>query len=96
MVPAFEFDEAKSAVNMDKHGIDFVEAQRLWASGELVFAPARPLKDEIRAAAIGTLESKYWVAFFTMRTETIRLISVRRARVKEIEYYESFRTRQNL
>ena len=27
----FEFDSAKSAANRDKHGIDFVEAQQLWA-----------------------------------------------------------------
>ena len=26
----FEFDPAKSALNKDKHGIDFVEAQALW------------------------------------------------------------------
>ena len=26
----FEFDEQKSRVNKAKHGIDFVEAQRLW------------------------------------------------------------------
>lgn len=26
----FEFDEAKSKANQDKHGIDFVAAQKLW------------------------------------------------------------------
>ena len=26
----FEFDEAKSAVNLAKHGIDFMTAQELW------------------------------------------------------------------
>ena len=26
----FEFNEAKSRANQDKHGIDFREAQRLW------------------------------------------------------------------
>ena len=26
----FEFDEAKSKANLDKHGIDFVAARRLW------------------------------------------------------------------
>jgi len=29
----FEFDPQKSAVNKDKHGIDFVEAQALWLKG---------------------------------------------------------------
>jgi uncharacterized protein len=26
----FEFDPAKSAANLEKHGIDFVRAQALW------------------------------------------------------------------
>ena len=26
----FEFDEAKSRHNKEKHGIDFVDAQKLW------------------------------------------------------------------
>lgn len=26
----FEFDEAKSRINLGKHGIDFDEAQKLW------------------------------------------------------------------
>ena len=90
MSPAFEFDEAKSAVNKDKHGIDFVEAQRLWATSPQVVTPARPLENELRMALIGKLDEKHWVAVYTMRNETVRLISVRRARVKEIEYYESF------
>lgn len=27
----FEFDSAKSAANLDKHGIDFIDAQALWS-----------------------------------------------------------------
>jgi uncharacterized protein len=87
---AFEFDEAKSAANKNKHGIDFVEAQRLWATGSEVVIPARPLENELRMAMIGKLDEKHWVAVYTLRNETIRLISVRRARIKEKEYYESF------
>ena len=85
----FEFDKAKSSGNKLKHGIDFVEAQALWTEGIPAFAPARALEDELRLAAIGKLDGRHWVAFYTMRGEAIRLISVRRARQKEIEYYES-------
>ncbi len=85
----FEFDEAKSAANKAKHCLNFVEAQELWAGGVLLKTPAMTLKDEQRWAAIGKLASKHWVAFYTMRGETIRLISVRRARTGEIKYYES-------
>ena len=34
MAWTFEFDRAKSETNKAKHGIDFAEAQRLWADSE--------------------------------------------------------------
>ncbi|MGH9625589.1 MAG: BrnT family toxin, partial [Bryobacteraceae bacterium] len=37
----FEFDREKSAVNKDKHGIDFEEAQELWRDSDLLEIPAR-------------------------------------------------------
>lgn len=38
----FEFDPAKSESNAKKHGIDFVEAQLLWADDNRIEIPARP------------------------------------------------------
>ena len=38
--------------------------------------------------AIGQIGGKLWTAIFTMRGETVRLISVRRSREKEAKYYE--------
>ena len=32
----FEFDEAKSRLNLDKHRIDFCEAQALWKDPDLL------------------------------------------------------------
>lgn len=32
----FEFDESKSQANLQKHGIDFVDAQELWADPDLI------------------------------------------------------------
>jgi len=29
-MPSFEYDENKSKTNQQKHGIDFIEAQKLW------------------------------------------------------------------
>ena len=85
----FEFDEAKSAANKTKHGIDFVSAQELWKDDELVIFPARALVGEDRSGAIAKLNEKHWTAYFTMRGEKIRLISVRRSRKNEVEFYES-------
>jgi len=39
----FEIDPDKSAVNKDKHGIDFVEAQALWHQDSGLRVAARSL-----------------------------------------------------
>ena len=85
----FEFDPAKSAANKDKHGIDFVEAQALWLDGglEVVLSKSR-MSDEERFLAIGRIAGKHWTAICTLRGEAIRIISVRRARKEEVDYYE--------
>jgi uncharacterized DUF497 family protein len=83
----FEFDPAKSAANKAKHGIDFVEAQALWADDGLVDAPI-PLRGEPRFLAIGRIDGKHWTAVWTLRGEAVRIISVRRARKTEVMFYE--------
>jgi uncharacterized DUF497 family protein len=44
---------------------------------------------EFDIAKSASNKEKHWVAFYTRRADAIRLISVRRARTKEVEYYES-------
>lgn len=84
---SFEYDQAKSAVNRDKHGIDFEEAQELWRDPDLLEIPARTT-DEQRWMVIGKLGKKHWSAVITRRGDTIRLISVRRSRDEEVKVYE--------
>jgi uncharacterized DUF497 family protein len=83
---AFEFDPTKSAANLVKHGIDFVRAQRLWRDPDRLEIPARSL-DEPRTQVIGQVDDVMWSAFITLRGETIRIISVRRARDEEKAAY---------
>jgi uncharacterized protein len=84
----FEYDEAKSRANLAKHGIDFVGAQELWADPNLLEIPAKTI-DEPRFLVIGRVAGKHWSAVVTYRNDTIRLISVRRARPEEVSLYES-------
>ena len=84
----FEFDDKKSLANLEKHGIDFVAAQQLWADPDLIEIEARST-DEPRALVIGAIEDKIWSAVITYRGEIIRIISVRRSRKAEIDIYES-------
>jgi uncharacterized DUF497 family protein len=82
----FEFDEAKSNANQRKHGIDFIEAQQLWADEKRVQLPARSLREE-RFVIVGLIEGRHWSAIVTRRGTTLRIISVRRARREEVAKY---------
>ncbi len=84
----FEFDENKSQSNKIKHGINFLEAQKLWNDVERLEIPAKSL-DEPRFVIIGRIGAKLWAAVVTYRGEKIRIISVRRARKSEVALYES-------
>ena len=85
--PRFEFDEAKSRLNKRKHGIDFVEAQELWLDPDSTELPARD-EGEPRWVLIGMMAGRHWAGFITYRKERVRIISVRRARPKEVSFYE--------
>ena len=84
----YEFDENKSQVNLEKHGIDFHDAQELWKDPDLLEFRARS-DDEDRYLVIGLIGARHWPAVITYRGESIRLISVRRSRRTEVELYES-------
>ena len=84
----FEFDPAKSNANATKHGIDFLEAQRLWLDPRLLEIEAKTT-DEPRYLMIGLIDDKHWSAVITYRNDNIRIISVRRARAEEVKIYES-------
>ncbi len=83
----FEFDRSKSVANKVKHGIDFVEAQKLWSDTKLLAIPART-EDEPRALVIGKIGHRHWTAVVTWRAERVRIISVRRSRKEEEDLYE--------
>ncbi len=85
----FEYDDNKSKINKEKHGIDFVEAQHLWQNENALIVPANIVDEEIRYALISVFKSKCYVAIFTLRNETYRIISVRRCRKNEERNYEN-------
>lgn len=84
--PSFEFDEAKSRMNLEKHGIDFTQAQALWLDPKRVEVPAR-IEREPRSLMVGVIDGRLWTAVITYRGNTVRIISVRRARQEEVERY---------
>ncbi len=83
----FEFDPAKSAINKERHGIDFVEAQVLWYDDIRIDADAGHVS-EPRRITVGRIGFKLWTGVYTLRGDVVRIISVRRARIDERFRYE--------
>lgn len=82
----FEFNKEKNTKNQEKHGIDFVAAQRLWQGFYVEFAAKKSYEN--RFAIIGKLDGICYTCIFTLRGKAIRLISCRRSREKEKDLYE--------
>lgn len=84
----FEFDPQKSEANKKKHGIDFYEAQALWDDPDVIEIPVRT-SDEPRFLIIAKSSGKHWSGVITYRGGKIRIISIRRSRKEEVDFYES-------
>jgi len=84
----FEYDENKSQINKEKHGIDFVDAQNLWKDENALIITANIIDEEVRYALISIFKDKCYTAIFTLRNEIYRIISVRRCRKNEEKNYE--------
>ena len=83
----FEYDPDKSAVNLDKHGIDFETAQALWTDDLRLVVDTQFLTEQ-RQLVIGRIGERMWTAVITIRGEATRIISVRRSREEEVRRYE--------
>ncbi len=82
----FEWSDQKNRTNKAKHDIDFDTAKALWDDpGRIEILTSYPLEN--RSILIGKIGQKLWTAIFTRRSSTIRIISVRRARKKEVDLY---------
>lgn len=58
MTFAFVYDESKSRVNKQKHGIDFVEAQALWLDDRQIEFAARS-GNELRYLIVGLIGCRH-------------------------------------
>ena len=58
-------------------------------SGKIVMTPVANNHGEERQAVFGLINGKHWTAIITMRENATRIISVRRSRKKEEDYYDS-------
>jgi uncharacterized protein len=83
----FESDPAKSASNLEKHGIDFDAIQAIRQDVMRIEIPARTT-DEPRWLVVGQIDGKHWSVVVTYRGDRVRIISARRSRKEEVALYE--------
>jgi uncharacterized DUF497 family protein len=82
-----EFDPTKDATNQSKHALSLALANELDWEAALAWIDDRFEYDEIRMIALAPkTETLYYVAFVE-RSETRRIISLRRATRREVKYY---------
>lgn len=82
----FEWDEAKRAANLHKHGVDFIRAQLVF-DGRPVVTAASDHPEEPRFLTVGEIDGRVYSVIWTWRRGAIRIISARRARHAERERY---------
>jgi len=85
----YEWDEAKKLTNIQKHGIDFVEIDTVFAGQTVTILDSRFDYGEARFITVGLLKGNAVVIAHTETDEVIRIISVRKAtKNEEIRYFK--------
>jgi uncharacterized DUF497 family protein len=85
----FTWDENKRIANLKKHGLDLSDSVRLFDGRFTHTYPSRR-DNEARFVTVGIIDDVFVAIIWTQRDDTIRLISMRRARHGEKRaYYES-------
>ena len=87
----FEWDDTKAEANLNKHSVNFDEAQSVFLDPlARIVDDVEHSHDEDRAAVIGmSYQHRLLVVIFTDRNRNIRLISARKATRKERIDYET-------
>ena len=84
---AIEFDPGKDAANIAKHGVSLSDAREMVLDEALIIADTRFDYGEERFNAYGLIGDTLHAMTFTLRGDDIRVISLRRARSKEVKRY---------
>jgi uncharacterized DUF497 family protein len=87
----YEWDEAKRQINIDKHSIDFLDADLVFESSTKITVDVSRSSDrEIRYADFAEVKGYVLKLVYTVRSKAVRCVSLRVASRKERSlYYEA-------
>lgn len=84
----FQWDDAKAAANVAKHGITFEMACLAFEDPLILeWLDSSQAADELRFACLAMVEQRVLAIAYTMRGDAIRIISARRAEAFERRRY---------
>jgi uncharacterized DUF497 family protein len=84
----FQWDETKRQYNIEKHGIDFVDAAEIFDDVRIEFEDSRRRYGEPRMCTFGFMQGQLICVIYTLRNEEVRLISARKANEREKRKYD--------
>lgn len=84
-----EFDPAKDAINIAKHGMSLAFGEVVFTDpAHIVLASIRPVDGEDRFKVVGLVEGKLFTAVHVWRGDAVRFLSVRRSNDGEQRNYD--------
>lgn len=81
------WDEPKRLANLKKHGLDFADADKVFAGPMVLIEDSREDYDEQRMIGIGLLDCLVVLIVHVETNETIRIISMRKADSDETDLF---------
>ena len=86
----FEWDDAKSEQCFERRGFDFSYVLGTFLDPHrLIRRDVRWEYGEVRYQLLGMIEHRIFFVAYTLRGETIRIISARKANQREVRLYEN-------
>jgi uncharacterized DUF497 family protein len=86
----FEWDETKSNACFTERGFDFAYVASAFADpNRMILRDERFEYGEERFQLIGRLQNRVYVVVYTLRRNVVRIISARKANLREVKRYEN-------
>jgi uncharacterized protein len=85
----FTWDELKRQENLEKHGIDFADAEDIFASYTVTAEDTREAYGEPRFLTLGLLHGEVVSVTHTPREDDDHIMSIRKATKHETRFYFS-------
>lgn len=82
-----DFDPGKDVTNLSKHGVSLAAAAELDWDAALAWIDDRADYGEVRIVALAPIGDRLFFVAFVDRSESRRIISLRRANRREIKHY---------